>query len=149
VNIRKNGLTGAGASEISLQSLQILRDVRYSRRKKSAVNRHTRQTAGAAFGDRGDKTCLKLRQSLPPDYRKQAVIHTDFRESDADIPPSERHRAGGKESGQTAHIERFGNTLRRRCPAAERKTLSFSKDEAMHGKRIRIFIDFYNKSLSV
>ncbi|HAO20696.1 MAG TPA: hypothetical protein DCQ37_09635 [Desulfobacteraceae bacterium] len=116
---------------------------------RSAISRHTRQIAGAASGDRGAGTCLKLRQSLPAAYRKHAVIHTDFRESYAEILPSERHRAVGKESGQTAHIGRFGNTLRQRCPAAERKTLSFSEDEAMHEKRIRIFADSCNKSLSV
>ena len=114
-----------------------------------AINRHTRHIAGAAFGDRGDKTCPELWQSLPPDYRKHAVIYTDYWESYANILPSKRHRAVGKESGETAHIERFNNTLRQRCPAMVRKTLSFSKDVAMHEKRIRIFIGHYNTSLSV
>jgi len=94
---------------------------------RSAINRHTRQIVGAVFGDRGAGTCLKLRQSLPADCRKHAVIYTDFWESYAKILPSERHRAVGKESGGTAHIERFNNTLRQRCPAMVRKTLSFSK----------------------
>jgi len=115
----------------------------------SAINRHTRHIVGAAFGDRGDKTCIELWQSLPPDYRKRAVIYTDYRESYANILPSKRHRAVGKETGETAHIERFNNTLRQRCPAMVRKTLSFSKDVAMHEKRIRIFIGHYNDSLSV
>jgi IS1 family transposase len=114
-----------------------------------AMNRHTRQIVGAAFGDHSDMTCIELWRSLPPDYRKRAVIYTDFWESYANILPSKRHRAVGKKTGQTAHIERFNNTLRQRCPAMVRKTLSFSKDEAMHEKRIRIFIDYYNKSLSV
>ena len=114
-----------------------------------AINRDTRQIAGAAFGDRSDKTCIELWQSLPPDYRKRAVIYTDYRESYANILPSKRHRAVGKETGETAHIERFNNTLRQRCPAMVRKTLSFSKDVAMHEKRIRIFIGHYNDSLSV
>ena len=114
-----------------------------------AINRDTRQIVGVAFGDRGDKTCPELWQSLPPDYRKRAVIYTDYRESYADILPSERHRAVGKETGETAHIERFNNTLRQRCPAMVRKTLSFSKDVAMHEKRIRIFIGHYNTGLSV
>ncbi len=114
-----------------------------------AINRDTRQIVGVAFGNRGDKTCLKLWQSLPADYRKRAVIYTDYWESYANILPSKRHRAVGKESGETAHIERFNNTLRQRCPAMVRKTLSFSKNEAMHEKRIRIFIDSYNKRLSV
>ncbi len=121
----------------------------YKLRVWLAINRNTRQIAGAAFGDRSDRTCLKLWQSLPADYRRRAVIYTDFRESYADILPSKRLRQVGKESGQTAHIERFNNTLRRRCPGMVRKALSFSKNEAMHGKHIRIFLDCYNKSLSV
>jgi IS1 family transposase len=121
----------------------------YKLRIRLAINRDTRQTVGVAFGDRGDKTCLKLRKSLPADYRKHAVIYTDFWESYANILPSERHRAVGKESGHTAHIERFNNTLCQRSPCMVRKTLSFSKNEAMHEKRIRIFIDSYNKRLSV
>jgi insertion element IS1 protein InsB len=118
-------------------------------RIRSAINRDTWQTVGAASGDRGNKTCLKLRQSLPPDYRRRAVIYTDFWESYADILPPERLRQVGKKSGKTAHIERFSNTLRQRCPGMVRKTLSFSKNEAMHEKRIRIFTDSYNKRLSV
>ncbi len=114
-----------------------------------AINRDTRQIVGAAFGDRGDETCLKLWQSLPADYRKRAVIYTDYWESYGNILPSKRHRAVGKESGETAHIERFNNTLRQMCPVMVRKTLSFSKNEAMHEKRVRIFINSYNKRLSV
>jgi len=110
-----------------------------------AINRHTRQIVGAAFGDRSDKTCLMLWQSLPPDYRKRAVIYTDYWESYANILPSKRLHQSEKESGETAHIERFNNTLRQMCPGMVRKTLSFSKDRAMHEKRIRIFIDYpYN-----
>jgi insertion element IS1 protein InsB len=51
----------------------------------------------------------------------------------------------GKESGQTAHIERFNNTLRQRCAKLVRKTLSLSKDEHWHEVRIRLFIDHYNR----
>ena len=114
-----------------------------------AMNRETRQIVGVAFGDRSDATCLVLWQSLPPDYRKRAVIYSDFWKSYENVLPSKRLRQVGKESGETAHIERFDNTLRQRCPGMVRKTLSFSKNEAMHEKRIRIFIDYYNNNLSV
>ena len=114
-----------------------------------AIDRDTRQIAGVAFGDRSDKTCLKLWQSPPPDYRKRAVIYSDFQESYKNIPPSKRLRQVSKASGETAHIERFNNTLRQRCPGQVRKTLSFSKNEALHEKRIRIFINHYNSKLSV
>ncbi len=122
---------------------------RFKVRIRSATDRDTRQIVGTAFGDRGDKTCLKLWESLPADYRKRAVIYTDYWESYTNILPSKRHRAVGKESGHTAHIERFNNTLRQMCPVMVRKTLSFSKNVAMHEKRVKIFIDSYNKRLSV
>ncbi|MGE0083121.1 MAG: IS1 family transposase [Desulfococcaceae bacterium] len=112
-----------------------------------AANRETRQTAGAASGDRSDKTCLRLWESLPDDYRKHAVIYTDYWESYRNVIPSERLRQSGKESGETAHTERFNNTLRRRCACMVRKTLSFSRNREMHGKRIRMFVSHYNESL--
>jgi len=56
-------------------------------------------------GDRGSGTCLKLRQSLPAAYRKHAVIYTDFRESYANIIPSECLHQVGKESSQTGVIK--------------------------------------------
>ena len=41
--------------------------------------------------------------------------------------PSETHRCVGKETGETAHIERWNNTLRQRIGRYVRQTLSFSK----------------------
>ena len=114
-----------------------------------AIERYTRQIVGVAFGDRSDETCLRLWQNLPPDYRKRAVIYTDFWQSYGNVLPSKRLRQVGKGSGQTSHIERFNNTLRQRCPGMVRKTLSFSRDPALHQKRVEIFIDYYNTSLSV
>ena len=114
-----------------------------------ALERQTRRIVGIAPGDRTAETCRKLWKSLHPDYRKRAVIYTDFWESYAKVLPSKRHRAVGKESGQTAHIGRFNNTLRQRCSGLVRKTLSFSRHEEFHEKRIRHFIDDYNSEKSV
>lgn len=63
------------------------------------------------------------------------------------VLPSKRHRPVGKETGETAHIERFNNTLRQRCANLVRRTLSFSKDEHWHEVRIRLFVDHYNRQL--
>jgi insertion element IS1 protein InsB len=114
-----------------------------------ALERQTRRIVGIAFGDRSAETCRNLWKSLPSDYRKRAVCYTDYRESYSSVLPSKRHRAVGKESGETAHIERFNNTLRQRCANLVRKTLSFSRDEEFHKKRIRHFIDCYNLTKSV
>jgi insertion element IS1 protein InsB len=75
------------------------------------------------------------------------VCYTDFSEAYALVIPSKRHRRVGKETGETAHIERFNNTVRQRCANLVRKTLSFSKDEHWHEVRIRVFIDHYNRVL--
>ena len=112
-----------------------------------ALERQTRRIVGLAFGDRSSQTCRKLWQSLPSDYRKRAICYSDFYEAYTSILPSKRHRAVGKETGETAHIERFNNTLRQRCANLVRKTLSFSKDEHWHEIRIHIFIDHYNREL--
>ena len=112
-----------------------------------ALERETRRIVGLAFGDRSSATCLELWNSLPADYRKRAVLHSDFWSAYAEVLPCKRHRAVGKETGQTAHIERFNNTLRQRCPNLVRKTLSFSKFKERHQARIRTFIDHYNRPL--
>ena len=104
---------------------------------------------GIAFGDRSEQTCRVLWHSLPADYRKRAVLYSDELESYAAVLPSKRHRPVGKEAGETAHIERFNNTLRQRCANLVRKTLSFSKDERLHQTRIRIFIDHHNATVPV
>ncbi len=86
---------------------------------------------------------------MPPIYRQRAIIYTDHWDAYAMVLPSKRHRAVDKESGETNHIERFNNTLRQRCSALVRKTLSFSHSKRLHQKRIRLFINAYNQSLSV
>ena len=112
-----------------------------------ALERQTRRIVGLAFGDRSSSTCQELWASLPPDYRKRAICYSDFWEAYRAVLPSKRHRAVGKETGETAHIERFNNTLRQRCANLVRKTLSFSKHTDYHAARIRLFIDHYNQQL--
>lgn len=75
------------------------------------------------------------------------MYYTNFWDAYASVLPSKRHRLGCKETGETAHIERFNNTLRQRCANLVRKTLSFSKDIWWHEVRIRLFIDYYNRQL--
>jgi insertion element IS1 protein InsB len=114
-----------------------------------ALERQTRRIVGLAFGDRSDVTCRAMWQSLPPDYRKRALLYSDYWESYANVLPAKRLHQVDKDSGETAHIERFNNTLRQRCANLVRKTLSFSKDLKEHERRIRLFIDHYNATLSV
>ena len=104
---------------------------------------------GVAFGDRSEKTCRRLWESLPADYRKRAIIYTDQYGSYIPILPKKRHRSCKKGSGETNHIERYNNTLRQRCANLVRQALSFSKSFLLHEIRIRLFIEHYNQTLSV
>jgi insertion element IS1 protein InsB len=108
-----------------------------------------KRLVGLAFGDRTKATCRALWQSLPSDYRKRGICYSDFDQAYQAVLPSKRYRAVGKETGETAYIERFNNTVRQRCPNLVRKTLSFSKDPFWHEVRIRRFIDHYNLTKSV
>ncbi len=53
---------------------------------------------------------------------------------------------GGQETGETAHIERWNNTLRQRLGRFVRRTLSFSKSDLMHGYCIELYLHTYNRS---
>ncbi|MGZ8143928.1 MAG: IS1 family transposase, partial [Methylosarcina sp.] len=85
-----------------------------------------------------------LWDSLPFDYRRHAVCHTDFWDAYRGIIPDGRHFAAGKEAGQTNHIERLNGTLRQRIARLVRKTLSFSKKLDNHIGAIWYFIHHYN-----
>jgi IS1 family transposase len=51
-----------------------------------------------------------LWDSLPQVYRECDVCYTDFWSSYNTIIPEKCHKAVGKETGETNHIERFNNT---------------------------------------
>ena len=54
------------------------------------------------------------------------------------------HCAVGKETGETAHVERWNNTLRQRLARFVRKTLAFSKSDHFHQLALKLFIHDYN-----
>ena len=64
------------------------------------------------------------------------------------IIPDEQHVAVGKETGETAHVERWNNTLRQRLGRFVRKTLSFSKSFLMHSIALRLFLHRYNSEIA-
>ena len=49
-----------------------------------------------------------------------------------------------KDSGQTAHVERWNGPLRQRCSRYVRRTLSFSKVDRMHHLATKYFVWHYN-----
>lgn len=108
-----------------------------------ALCRKTRQVVAYAIGDRSEKTCRKLWQSIPKAYRV-GHCYTDFWRAYQEVIPEEQHRALGKETGETAHVERWNKTLRQRLSRFVRKTLSFSKSFLMHDACLKLFLHRYN-----
>jgi IS1 family transposase len=83
------------------------------------------------MGDRSEKTCRELWHAIPEIYRS-GYCSTDFWDAYQAVIPEKQHTAVGKETGETAHVERWNNTLRQRLGRFIRKTLSFSKSPLMH-----------------
>jgi insertion element IS1 protein InsB len=108
-----------------------------------ALGRKTRQVVAYALGDWSKKTCQRLWENIPSAYR-QGHCFTDFWAVYAAVIPSEQHTAVGKETGETAHVERWNNTLRQRLARFVRMTLSFSKSVVMHEACLLLFLYRYN-----
>ena len=108
-----------------------------------ALCRKTRQVVSYAIGDRSEKTCRCLWEAIPPVYRA-GHCYTDFWQAYQAVIPEEQHTAVGKETGETAHVERWNNTLRQRLARFVRQTLSFSKSLSMHDACLRLFLHRYN-----
>ena len=111
-----------------------------------ALCRATRQVVAYALGDRSAATCAKLWERIPAAYR-HSHCYTDFWEAYQKVLPAAQHTPCGKETGLTAHVERWNNTLRQRLARFVRKTLSFSKSDEMHEICLRLFLHRYNLSL--
>ena len=112
-----------------------------------AIDVDTKEIVGVYVGKRDSDAAKKLWESLPPVYRQCAVAYTDFWEAYECVLPSNRHKAVGKETGLTNHIERFNNTVRQRVGRLVRKSLSFSKKIDNHIGAVWNFIHHYNESL--
>jgi IS1 family transposase len=108
-----------------------------------ALCRQTRQVVAYVVGDRSAKTCRRLWNAIPDGYRL-AHCDTDFWEAYSKVMPTAQHTSVGKETGQTAHVERWNLTLRQRLARFVRRTLSFSKSEKMHEACLHLFIHRYN-----
>lgn len=111
-----------------------------------ALCRRTKQIVAYVIGKRNWWSCFKLWKNIPDDYKKCRSF-SDFWENYSQIFSSETHTCVGKESGETAHIERFNNTLRQRLSRYVRKTLSFSKSIFWHKLVTGLFIKNYNLSV--
>jgi len=109
-----------------------------------ALCRGTRQIVGCAVGDRSERTCRALWGAIPTAFR-QNHCYSDFWGAYANVVAAKQHTAVGKETGETAPVERWINTLRQRLARFTRKTLAFSKTWQMHRICLRRFIHRYNR----
>src|SRR5258708_681077 len=114
----------------------------------TAMCRRTRQRVDFVIGDRSKVTCLRLWKAIPEEY-KYCQTFSDFWPAYRYIFPAETHRCVGKETGETAHMERWNNTLRQRLGRYTRQTLSFSKSDEYHYLMTLGFIVQYNSGLSL
>ena len=112
----------------------------------TAMCRRTRQIVAYVIGDHSETTCHRLWLAIPSAYRRCRTF-SDFWKAYHAVFPADTHESVGKESGQTAHMERWYNTLRQRLGRYTRKTLSFSKKDAHHSLVTHWFITDYNMRL--
>jgi IS1 family transposase len=108
-----------------------------------ALCRKTRQVVARAIGDRSEKTCRELWKNVPEEYR-QGYCFADFWQAYQAVIPEKQLTQVGKETGETAHVERWNHTLRQRLGRFVRKTLSFSKSPLMHAACLDLFLHRYN-----
>ena len=83
-----------------------------------AIDRNSRKIVGCFVGDRTRKSARKLWASLPEIYQQGAFAYTDFWQAYKTVIPPKHHKAVGKETGLTNHIERLNNTFRQRVSGA-------------------------------
>ena len=112
-----------------------------------ALDIDTKEIVGVYVGKRDKDAAQKLWNSLLSVYCQCAVAYTDFWGAYSQVFPKKRHKAVGKETGLTNHIERFNNTMRQRIGRLVRKSLSFSKKMENHIGAIWNFVHLYNESI--
>ena len=96
-----------------------------------ALCRRTRQVIAFVIGSRAIESCRRLWNKIPETY-KLCHTYSDFWHAYEKVFSTETHQSVGKETGETAHIERWNNTLRQRLARYVRKSLSFSKKTCWH-----------------
>jgi insertion element IS1 protein InsB len=114
----------------------------------TAMCRRTRHIVAFALGDRSKATCLRLWKAIPDEYRHG---HT-FRDSwiaYQHVFPAETHQCVGKETGETAHRERWNTPLRQRMSRYGRQTLSFSTSTVFHEAFTKWFLVQSHRDLSL
>ncbi len=113
-----------------------------------ALCRRTRQIVAFVIGDRRAQTWRHLWNKIPERYHT-CHSFSDFWAAYQKVCSAATHQSVGKESGQTAHVERWNNTFRQRLARFVRKTLAFSKSDVNHHSVTKWFIAEYNLAIAL
>ncbi|ECY4202785.1 IS1 family transposase, partial [Salmonella enterica subsp. enterica serovar Typhimurium] len=95
-----------------------------------ALCRRTKQIVGYYIGDRGIKACKQFSANIAPGYQNLITKSDMWKAYNKTFDPS-LHECS-EYRGETSHIERCNATVRARMGRLVRKSLSFSKQQAMH-----------------
>ncbi len=114
-----------------------------------ALCRKSRQVVAYAIGDRSRQDVSAVVGSHPRGVSPEALLHRFLGGLRGGDPKHEQHTAVGKETGETAHVERWNNTLRQRLARFVRMTLSFSKSLIMHETCLLFFLHRYNTERAI
>jgi len=88
-------------------------------------------------------SCRELWKRIPATFKK-CCSYSNFWGTYQKVFSSNSHTSVGKESGETAYVERWNNTLRQRLARFVRKTLSFSKSDFFHEAALKLYLHYYN-----
>jgi IS1 family transposase len=76
------------------------------------VPKEPKSWSALPLGIGAGQTCQRLWEAIPQGYR-QGYCFTDALAAYAAVIPEEQHTAVRKETGETTHVERWNNTLRK------------------------------------
>ena len=113
-----------------------------------ALCRKTRQVVAYAAGDRRLPDMSTPMGGHSIGLSSGVLLHGLWAPYAAVIP-EEQHTAVGKETGETAHVERWNNTLCQRLARFVRMTLSFSKSGVIHEACLLLFLHRYKRELAI
>lgn len=113
-----------------------------------ALNPANRQILALHVGGRGATDAELFYQKMPSVFKENAAFFSDYWQPYGATFAKEEHFGVGKDSGLTAYIERFNNTMRQMVARLVRKSLSFSKSLDNHIGAIKYFICNYNLKMA-
>jgi len=90
---------------------------------------------------KNDQACVESNGLMAS---KKAMVFTDYWKAYQAVIPNDQHHPVGKETGETAYVERWNNIFRQHVARFVRKTLSSSKCIIMHEICLKLFLHRYN-----